>query len=581
VWAAIRSVGAVRRSPPVKCDLDPNVLNEHYTCVAKVTYPNEIQEGICRYKNMECENRQDKFYFSYVLPEDVIKSVNSISSKAQGVDGISITMIKQCLVHIIPCLCHIFDHCLQYGVFPSIWKMAQVIPIPKKKEPVDPRDFRPVSLISVLAKICEKIVFSQINKYLSEKNILSSAQSGFRKGHSTTTTLIKTTDEIRAAIDNRELSLMILFDFSKAFEKVHHNLLIVKLKSMGFSRAALSWFEAYLTSRQQRVLVDQNKFSSWTDLDTGIPQGSVMGPLLYSLYVNDLDKIFKHGSVHLYADDLRYTIAFKPGQHEEAIRIAENDIELLKKYAVEHNLDLNIEKTQPMFLGSRKYLNSNNISEATPITVENVQIPYVSHACYLGVEIDQTLCWSFHVDNLCKKILSNLCQLRRKKDSLPSSIRQKIVNSVICPNFDYGAIVMSDMHAENKLKLQRLQNVCVRFILDVRKYDHVTPYYTQLNWFKLDKRRVMSTASLLFNMIKSQTPMYLFNTFKLSSQVNSRKNRLSDRMLIIPVHRTEKYGHSFTIIASKIWNKYKMYDLITLNYHCFKKRMKDMVLREL
>lgn len=274
---------------------------------------------------------------------------------------------------------------------------------------------------------------------------------------------------------------MILFDFSKAFDKVYHKLLIVKLQSMGFSQPSLCWFQAYLENRQQRVVIDNEIFSQWIDIKAGVPQGSIGAPLLYSVYVNDVDKVFQHGSVHLYADDLRYILRFKPGHHEDAVEAAESDIILLKQDAVHHNLDLNIAKTQPMFLGSRKYLNSNNLSLAPSLTIDQVSIPYVSHASYLGVEIDQTLCWAFHVDNLCKKILSTICQLRRKKDCLPINIRKKIVSSVICPMLNYGAVVMGDMHAVNKRKLQRLQNACVRFTLDVRKCAHISPYYKNLN----------------------------------------------------------------------------------------------------
>lgn len=128
-----------------------------------MTFPNEVDECIQKYRKMKCEGGQEKFYFKYVSPDEIIKAVNSISSKAQGVDGISITMLKQCLVHIIPVLCHIFDHCLQHGVFPSIWKKAQIIPIPKKKLSSDPSDFRPVSILCVISKVCEKIAFNQVN----------------------------------------------------------------------------------------------------------------------------------------------------------------------------------------------------------------------------------------------------------------------------------------------------------------------------------------------------------------------------------------------------------------------------------
>jgi hypothetical protein len=260
-----------------------------------------------------------------VLPEDVINAIDSISSTAEGLDGISIIMLKKCLPEIVPVLCHILDCSLMHGVFPDMWKKAQVIPIPKLNVPVEPKDYRPVSILCVLAKVFEKIVHKQVSDYVSKHKLISNNQSGFRKGHNTTTTLIKVTDEIRKAIDDRKLTLLLLFDFSKAFDKVHHELLLVKLKSLGFSPPTLRWFLSYLTSRSQRVFIDQNLASDWACIVTGVPQGSVLGPLLYSLYVNDLPDIFVHGNADLFADDLQYRIFFSLSDIGTAVASAEFD----------------------------------------------------------------------------------------------------------------------------------------------------------------------------------------------------------------------------------------------------------------
>lgn len=514
--------------------------------------------------------------FKYAVPEDEIGAISCITSPAQGVDGISIIMLKMCLLHIIPVLCHIFDHSLQHGVFPDIWKKAQIIPVPKIAAPTLPKDYRPVSILCVLAKVFEKVVFNQITPYLNEHNLINNCQSGFRKGHNTTTALIKVADDIREAIDKRELSLLILFDFSKAFDKVHHDLLLTKLKSFGFSALTINWFQSYLYSRQQRVVIDSDIVSDWSGIATGVPQGSVLGPLLYLLYVNDLPSIFEFGTTVLYADDLQYRISFKPGMECTAIRNAESDIMRLLTYSANHNLSLNIEKTQPMFLGSSKYINAMK-SGVPKITINNVSIPYCDTVRNLGVIFDPALNWKEHAEYVCKKVLSILCQLRRNSLHLPLNIKTLIVNSVVLPHLDYGSIIMEDMLVTSQIKLQRLQNACVRFIFDLRKSDHVSQFYENLGWMRLEKRRKLGQGLLLYNIFQNKTPVYLFNKLKFVSQVHCRSNRFSNKLLVVPQHRTVKYSKSFIISASKLWNTLDMHSLLSYSYHVFKVRLKAIL----
>jgi hypothetical protein len=485
-------------------------------------------------------------------------------------------MLKLCLVYILPVLCHIFDYSLQHGVFPDLWKKAHIIPLPKVRNPAQPKDYRPVSILSVVAKVFEKIVHKQISGYLEEFKLLSRSQSGFRKGHSTITALIKVLDDVRESIDKRELTLLILFDFSKAFDKVHHELLLTKLKLFGFSSLTAQWLRSYLYRRQHRVVIEPGNVSEWNELSTGVPQGSVLGPLLYLLYVNDLPCIFKHGSADLYADDLQYSISFKPGMEDNAIRCAEVDTQSLLNYASEHNLSLNIDKTQPIFLGSSKFLNAMR-RDVPQIVIDNISIPYCDSVCNLGVILDPALNWSEHVEHVCKKVLSILCQLRRNSLTLPCDIKSIIVKSIVLPHLDYGSVLMEDMLVTSQIKLQRLQNACVRFIFNLRKADHVSQYYHKLGWLRIQQRRRMGVGLLLYNIIKNKTPVYLFDKFKFVSQVHERANRSSKQHLVVPQHRTVKYSKSFVISASKLWNSTDLHTLVSYSYHSYKVRLKALL----
>jgi hypothetical protein len=431
----------------------------------------------------------------------------------------------------------------------------------------------------VLAKTLEKIVHKQVSEYLDKFNILNCFQSGFRKGHSTVTTLACVTDAIRESIDNRELSLLILFDFSKAFDRVHHKLLLAKLKHLGFSQSVLAWFDEYLSNRLQQVWIDSNTFSSWAHVGTGVPQGSVLGPLLYILYVNDISLIFKYGKVHLYADDLQYHISFRSGRHNEAVQCATSDAEELSLYARKHNLDLNGAKTQPIFLGSRKYLNMIDTENLQKVSIDGAAVQYCETVLNLGIVMDQTLSWGAHVSYVCKKVFAILSQLRRDAYYLPLSVKKSVVMSLIQPHIDYASVIMSDMNVVYKIRMQRLQNACVRYIFNLPRDAHISQYYQNLTWLKLEEKRKWQVALMLWNVFRNKRPSYLYEKFVFRSSVNARPMRNDYNLLIVPHHRTDKYSKSFLVNACKVWNALKLSEIIHLSYTSYKFKVKNMLLR--
>ena len=271
--------------------------------------------------------------------------------------------------------CHIFDYSLQHSAFPSVWKKANILPLPKTKNPKEAKDYRPVRNLCVLGKALEKVVHKQVAEFLENNKLLDKFQSGFRKNHSTVTALLKVTDDIRAAMDMRLLTLQVLLDHSKAFDCVHHGLLLAKLKYFGFSDSAIGWFSSYLTGRSHRVFLSSELFSEWIDIVTGVPQGSVLGPLLFLIYISDLSRAIVHSLYHVYADDIQLYLHFSINDFVTLLRLMVLDVIKVSEFCLYHNLILNVAKTQVIIFGTQRYLTQLNNLNLPPFTVNGCVIP--------------------------------------------------------------------------------------------------------------------------------------------------------------------------------------------------------------
>jgi len=557
MWSNLKKLKVVKPAQPVNNGPSPDTLNRHFVNVV-TTDLGLVEENIRHFNNLE-HSARDKFHFEYVTPETVMKTVLSIGSNAKGIDDIPVSFFKLCLFEFTPAMMHICNFSLQHGCFPDMWKCALVKPLAKVPVPRTAKDLRPISLLCVGSKILEKIVYEQITKYLELHGILNPLQSGFKKGHSTSTALLKVSHDIRKAMDSKKLSLLILYDFSNAFPSVHHELLLAKLSNMGFSKSAVQWLRSYLQGRSQVVSLN-GVLSEILALSYGVPQGSILGPLLYSLYVNDIGDIFLGSKFHLYADDLQLLVSCSPENMHDTIRLINDEATALCLYSERHNLRINPVKTQAIIIGNPKLI-KKLVVPLPAVTVNNVEIPLSMEVKNLGVIFDGSLNWEAQIIAMCKKCMGSLYRLRRQKDMLPTVIRTKLVISLVFPTLDYACTVFNDMSAQSKLRVQRVQNACIRFIYDLKKYCtitkkycRITPYLIQTNWLNLENRRIFSVLVLLFKIIVSRSPPYLWELLVFTENVQSRLNRHSRLTLRVPQHRTNKMKGAFSVLAPTLWN---------------------------
>ncbi len=581
MWKRVRSLNIgktqTQNNEPV---IPVEQLNNHYASVSSIRCQQLTMACMEEYADHTTAREiNDKFFFKYVTPTAITSAINSINSNAKGVDCLPIAFIKLCMPCIVPVLEYLFNFSLQNSIFPAMWKKANILPIPKVKNPAECKDYRPVSILCVLGKALEKIVHAQVSEFIEANNLYPQQQSGFRKGRSTTTALLKVVDDLRASMDKRLMNLLVLLDLSKAFDCVHHELLMVKLKFLGFSDSTIEWFKSYLIGRSHRVFVSEILHSNWSFINTGVPQGSVLGPLLFTLYLFDLPSYIKNCSYHMFADDVQMYIPFSLHNFIDKCDLMVDDVTRVIDYCNKHNLVLNVTKTQAITIGSQRYLTKlTELGLPQSITVNNCVVNFSKTVKNLGIVFDTTLSWNEHCIHIAQKIFGILAQLKRNFVFLPPKIRLTLVKALAFPHIDYGSVLFTDMSMCNNKKLQKLQNACIRFISGARVYEHVTPIFNELGILKINHRRHYHTALLIWKVIVTETPCYLFQQFKFTADTNVRNTRSNRRMLQIPIHRMEKFHNSFTVKAAKLWNDLKLYDCMSLTIPAFKRRIERVCL---
>ena len=320
------------------------------------------------------------------------KSLNScyLNSKATGLDNISVKFLKLSIHVIGDILTHIMNCSIKSGVFIDEWKDARVTPLYKSGEIFLVNNYRPVSVLPILSKIIERHIHNHFYEYLMHNNLITENQSGFRPKHSCETALHSIIEKWLHNIDNGKLTGVLFVDLSKAFDTVNHHVLLHKLLSFGICENSYNWFKSYLTNRSQCVRWNGSQ-SEKLDVTIGVPQGSILGPLFFMLYVNDYPNCLQHSAAHMYADDTSIYVI-----ENKLLRDLKNTLEWMDK----NKLTINLKKTQCMLIGTEQRLRK---SRKLSLQVGDVFIENVSCAKLLGVYIDRCLTWSEHVEILSKK----------------------------------------------------------------------------------------------------------------------------------------------------------------------------------
>ena len=388
-----------------------------------ITSSAEIAESFNEHFTSIAKSLADDLPRSGVKPESYLKPANTVFSlkppstklvcellcriddkKAVGLDGIPNKLLKLSANIVGPSLSEIFKKSILTGAFPREWKVSRVTPVFKKGEKKNDVDnYRPISVVSTISKIFERIVFDQFSSYLNDNDILTTCQSGFRTLHSTLTSLIEATNYWSVNIDKGLFNGVIFIDLKKAFDTIDHEILLNKLLNYGVDQQSIKWFESYLSNRFQRVSVN-GSLSDPSAVDFGVPQGSNLGPLLFLVFINDLPNCLSMGSARMFADDTNISVIGQSITDLEPVLNAE--LQNIREWLLSNRLSLNVAKTEFMIIGSRQKFTAHKNDASIQVKIDDNEIEKVEYAKSLGVTIDKNLNWSVHIQNLTKKVSS-------------------------------------------------------------------------------------------------------------------------------------------------------------------------------
>ncbi|CAG4937325.1 unnamed protein product [Colias eurytheme] len=550
IWKFLRSLGVGKQKHSSSVSkINTDELNAHFSNI-QCNFDSATKARTLN--NLSSTSSFPSFSFQHFSDLDVKKSLLSISSTAVGCDNVSRAMILPIIDIVIPVIAHILNFSISSGVFPSVWKDTYVIPLPKKPNPSSFSEFRPISILPFLSKILERLVHQQLNTFINKHNILNPLQSGFRPGHSTATALVKITDDIRAGMDDRLLTVLTLLDFSNAFNCVDFDILLKILSSHNMSALVLQWLHSYLSGRRQRIKIDDS-LSSWSNLTAGVPQGGILSPLLFAIYINNITKdiLSQH---HIYADDLQIYTQASISDLSSAISTTNTDLATIVSWSKQHGLHVNPIKTQSIIVGSSQYIQKLDWENLPPITVDGVVVPYSKNVKNLGLCIDRSLSWNEQVKQVSKKIYAASHSLKRIRNFLPIPTKILLAQSLLLPILDYADVSYPDLTELLLDKLERFQNLCIRFIFGLRKYDHVSDYRARLRWLPIRLRRDTHILHLLYKVLfYRNTPSYLKDKFQYLCTHGLNLRSHETLSLCIPTHKSF-YNSSFTVKAIKLWN---------------------------
>jgi len=444
-------------------DADPNTLNEHYNTTAvrllnSVPKPEDTLHEIIN----TLPETPNSFSFSKTTYTETRKAITALRDDCStGQDHLPSKYLKLCVNEITSPICNIINTAIEEKSFPQQWKISKITPIPKIDHPLEPSDYRPISILPILSKVYERILMQQIVSHLDSQQLLSQHQSGFRKGHCTVTTCLKIKSDIIKAMDSGEVTLSVMADFSKAFDTVDFETLIKKLHQLKFSKPALLTLSSYLSNRHQFVQINDKESDKLTVLN-GVPQGSILGPVLFNIYVHDMSGNTDAECIQ-YADDTSLYRHTKPRQLAECADQMNSDIKNIQRWSESQNLLFNAKKTKTMLFATQQMARRHEF-EYEIKSINEKPIERVKEFKLLGLTFSEDMKWNSHIKQATSKAYGTLKTLSKIKRFVPYHLRKQLAESLVLSRLDYGNALLQNAPKYLHQQLQRIQNATASFV---------------------------------------------------------------------------------------------------------------------
>ena len=519
--------------------------------------------------------------FQPVTIEELSNLVGSSGSKSCALDPIPAPVLKGCLDLLLPFITKVVNLSLERGVMAEDMKKALLKPSLEQAS-MDYKmfeNFRPVSNLSFLSKSCEKVAAFQLNNHLCNNNLHEPFQSAYKAGHSTESALMRVQNDILRAIDDDTCVILLLLDLSAAFDTVDHQILLSRLSSFGIEGTVHAWFRSYLRDRKQSVGIE-NVTSSSRPLTCGVPQGSVLGPILYLIYTSPLGNIMRRHGIpyHFYADDNQIYMTFKSsvlGDMELSCDRVEACVRDIDRWLLFNNLKMNSSKTELLILHSR-YRPQPSLES---VIVGNVPILATPSARNIGAVFDNTMNFEQHIKDICKSAFYHIKNISQVRKYLSIESTKTLVHAFVTSRIDNCNALLYGLPSYLIERLQYVLNAAARVIFLSRKADHVTPLLMDLHWLPVEQRINFKMLLFAYKIVNGLAPSYLSDL--LVPYVPRRALRSGEKLLLCqPSYRLKSYGfRAFSVCAHTLWNYLPIEIRRSQTVDIFKQKLKTHLFR--
>ncbi len=507
---------------------------------------------------------------SFVSENEILNIVDNLHNSSPGWDGITVPIIKANIQYIIKPLTHAVNKSFTQGVFPDYLKVAKIYPIYKSGDIQNICNYRPISVLSIFAKVFEKCMYNYLIDFIDDNQILHNCQFGFRSKHSTQHAIVTLVEKVSKALDNNKIVVGVFLDLKKAFDTVNHQILLRKLEKIGVRGTPLLWLKSYLTNRKQYVSF-QNHKSETKYITCGVPQGSVLGPLLFIIYINDLPKVTKSLYSILFADDTN--LFLEGSSYKEIIAKLNPELVLLSEWFKANKLSLNLTKTHFMVFHRAKFKSNDMI----PLKINNNVIEKTESTKFLGVIIDNKLTWTNHIVHVKNKIAKGIGIIHKARKYLNKQSLIKLYYSFVHPYLIYCVEAWGNAIDSYLDPIIKLQKKSVRLITSSPFLEHTEPIFKKLNILPFTKLVVMRIAIMMYKYHIGDTPHVITSLFTKNSDIHNYNTRQAN-LLRVGRGKTESLYRTFTFRSVHIWNFLTKKININVSIFTFKRNLKRYLL---